>query len=69
MLVQMLQNLRGLGGKLLFEVCDLGLERGDGGLGLGTLGSLQLGQLRLQLLVLSLQQHLRVLKLLNLCKK
>jgi hypothetical protein len=30
------------------------------------LGSLQLGQLRLQLLVLSLQQHLRVLKLLNL---
>jgi hypothetical protein len=33
------------------------------------LGSLQLGQLRLQLLVLSLQQHLRVLKLLNLCKK
>lgn len=54
----------GLSLELLLQVVDLALQGEDGGLALAALAGLQLAQLGLQLLVLSLQQHPPALQLL-----
>lgn len=48
-------HLLGLVVQLLLQLCDLGLQGGDGGLVLGLDGALHLLQLDLELLVLALQ--------------
>lgn len=51
------EHLLGFCFQLFFQIIDLTLQRGNGGLGLGPLSSLQFYQLCLQVLVLPFEQH------------